>query len=271
MLRVDPERHLRCVRGAREHVQHLADAACLRVGQVKALAVAVLRGAPGDERIDDEIDRNEVDVAAFDADQRHPARPGFTQLLQRLEEVVRSVDLVDDARLRVPDDRTRPVDPERRAAVRSHQRLGIVLRAVIRVIEILGLLEHVLRERAAVETRRRNRTHVVKARPPRSRARSRARARCRSILALRRLLGARLDVVNRAQVKQMPDLALELGRHRASRCRAAAGARSPLIATTRRAALGPQKSPSSSSLAVERGRTSTYTVALPRCSSVRTR
>jgi hypothetical protein len=56
------------------------------------------------ERIDDEIDRNQVQVAALDADQRHPSRPGFAQPLQGLEEVVRAVDLVDVTGLRMTDD-----------------------------------------------------------------------------------------------------------------------------------------------------------------------
>jgi hypothetical protein len=53
---------------------------------------------------------NEVQVAALDADQRHPARPGLAQTLQRLEEIVRTVDLVDVAGLRVTDDGAGPVD-----------------------------------------------------------------------------------------------------------------------------------------------------------------
>ena len=162
-LGVEAERHLGRMRGAREDVQHLADAPRLRVRQVEAAAVEALRVREVDHRVDHVVHRHQVEVAALDADQRHPAWPGLAQLLQRLEEVVGSVDLVDEAGLRVADHRARSVDAERDAAVGAHHALGIVLGAVIRVLEALGLLEHVLGERAAVEARGGDRAHEVEA------------------------------------------------------------------------------------------------------------
>ena len=81
MLRVDPHRHLRRVRGLGEDVQHFADAMRLGIGQVEALAVEALLVREVVERVGDEIDRHDVDAPALDADRRHPRRQDLAHLL----------------------------------------------------------------------------------------------------------------------------------------------------------------------------------------------
>ena len=203
-LWIDAHRHLWRVRGAREDVERLADAHHSRIGEVEAAAVLALQVREMNHRVDDEVDRHQVEVAALDADQRDPARPGLAQLLQRLEEVVGPVDLVDHAGLRMPDDGAGPVDAEGHAAVGAHHPLGIVLGAVIRVIEVLGLLEHVLGERAAVESRRGDRAHEVEATGVDG-VRERKRVLgAQDVRAVHRL-GAGLDVVDGAEMEEVRD------------------------------------------------------------------
>ena len=81
----------------------------------------------------------------------------------RLEEVVRAVDLVDVAGLRVADDEARPVDAERPLAFAAHDAFGIVLGLEVRMVELLRLLEHVLAEHAVVEAGGGDRAHVMEA------------------------------------------------------------------------------------------------------------
>ncbi len=161
------------------------------------------------QRGDDEIHRHDVDVSAFHAHQRDPARPGLAQLLQRLEEVVRAVDLVDEARLRMTDDGARAVHAPGNASVGAHHRLGVVLGAVIRMVEFLGFLEHVLRERAAIQARRGDGADEVEATGLDGLGELERALGARDVGLLHRL-GAGLDVVHRAEVIEMLDLALEL-------------------------------------------------------------
>jgi hypothetical protein len=46
------------------------------------------------QRVDDEVDRHDVDAPAFQAHRRHPGRQHLAHALDQLEEVVRAVDLV---------------------------------------------------------------------------------------------------------------------------------------------------------------------------------
>ena len=116
-LLVDAHLHLRRVGGARERVEHLARALAARVGQVEGLAVEL--GQVGDvvHRLGDEVDRHDVGPAHLGPDERHPLGQPVAQLLDRLEEVVRPVDLVHLAGLRVADDDGRAVDPPRDRAL----------------------------------------------------------------------------------------------------------------------------------------------------------
>src|SRR4029079_5546374 len=99
----------------------------------------------------------------FDADHRHPSGKEVARLLYRLEEVVRTVDLVDLPRLRVPHDEARPVDAERPPALVAHDAFGIVLRPEIRMIELFGFVEHVFAKRSLIEPGCRDRADMMQA------------------------------------------------------------------------------------------------------------
>ena len=81
-------------------------------GSVRLEGLAVEAGLVGDvvDRVGDEVDRDDVDLAALDADRRQPGGQHPPRPLQQLEEVVGAVDLVDLAGPRVADDDPRPVD-----------------------------------------------------------------------------------------------------------------------------------------------------------------
>ena len=214
--RVDAHRHLRRMARAREDVEHLADPVRRRIGQVEALAVESLLVREVVERVGDEVDRHDVDAAALDADRRHPRRQRAPELLQRLEEIVRPVDLVDVAGLRVADDEAGPVDPERHLAVLADDAFGIVLGPEIRMVEVLGLLEHVLAEHAVVEPGGGDRAHVVEAAGADGRGECDGVARALDVRALL-LLRARREIVDRGQMEDVLHASLELaevrGRH----------------------------------------------------------
>ena len=132
------------MRGLHELVQDLAAGERLGVGQVEGVAVDLVVGEVGDvvHRASDEVDRDEVDVVALRPDQREPLRQRVAQLLDQLEEVVGPVDLVHLAGLRVADDDAGPVDAQRRLQPVPDELLGLVLRAVVGMREVLALVEH---------------------------------------------------------------------------------------------------------------------------------
>ncbi len=161
------------------------------------------------DRVGDEVDRDDVDLAALDPDRRQPRRQHPPRPLQRLEEVVGPVDLVDLAAARVADDDPRPVDapgPGRFA----DQPLGLVLGAEVGVgVEPFGLLEHVLAPLALVETGGGDRADLVKA------ARVERPGQLQRVprpLDVGELLGLGVggDVVDRRQMEEVVDLAPHL-------------------------------------------------------------
>ena len=83
--------------------------------------------------------------------------------LDRREEVIRAVDLVHLARVRVPDDDRRAVYPPRDLGLGSSDLLGLELGPVVGVLELLALVEHVLAEQALVLAGGGDRGGVVKA------------------------------------------------------------------------------------------------------------
>ena len=85
------------------------------------------------------------------------------ELLEQLEEVVGTVDLVHLAGLRVADHDARPEHQRLRLHALAHQPLGLVLRAVVVVRQLLALVEHVLLEHALVVAGHRDRAGVVEA------------------------------------------------------------------------------------------------------------
>ena len=158
----------------------------------------------------DVVDRDDVGPAPLERDQREPLRQRVPDLLDQLEEVVRAVDLVHLAGARVADDDRRAVDAPRGLDPLADELLGLELRAVVRVGQLLALVEHVLVERAlVVEAGDRDRGHVVE------------RADLERVGEVDRVLGAadveqrvarlvRAHVVDRGEVEEVVDLALEL-------------------------------------------------------------
>ena len=147
---VEPHGQLRRVGGAREGVEHVADALRARVGEVEGLPVQAGLVRDVVERGGHEVDRNEVRPADLHPDEREPLRQRAPDLLDRLEEVVGPVDLVHLAGARVADHERRPVHAPRAGGLRAHELLGLELRAVVRRRQRLVLVEHVLGEVTAV-------------------------------------------------------------------------------------------------------------------------
>ena len=166
-------------------------------------------------RVDHEIHRHHVDPPALDAQRRHPWRQHFAQLLEEGEEVVRAVDLVHLAGLRVADHHARAVDPPLDAGLVADQAFGIVLGAQVGIVEALGLVEHVLAEDAGIQAGGGDRAGVVEA------AHLQRRGQVQRVLGavdVGRALAFRAGghVVDRGQVEEMLDL---LRRQRANlRC-----------------------------------------------------
>jgi len=104
-------------------------------------------------RIDDIIDRNDIELAAFYADSRHPLRQRVAHFLNQLEEVIRAIDLVDLTGLRMPHDHPRPIDAPWHFAFVTHDGFRVVLGAEVGMIELFGFFEHILAESAVVEAR----------------------------------------------------------------------------------------------------------------------
>jgi hypothetical protein len=121
-------------------------------GAVEVERLAVEAGLMGDvvERVGDEVDRHDVRVAELGADQREPARQVVPGHLDRGEEVVRTVDLVHLAGPRVADDDRRAVHAPGHRGLRARDLLGLELGAVVGMVELLALVEHVLAEQALV-------------------------------------------------------------------------------------------------------------------------
>ena len=112
-LLVDADDHLRRVAGLGEGVDDVARARHLRVDEVEGLAVEVGQVRDVVHRRRDVVDGHDVRLADLDADEREPLRQRVARLLDRLEEVVRPVDLVHLAGLGVADDDRGPVHAPR--------------------------------------------------------------------------------------------------------------------------------------------------------------
>ena len=159
---VDEQVHLRRMRRLADDVEDVADAVAERVDEMEAPLVEVgLEVADVVERGDDEIDRDDVDAAALEADRRHPRRQQLAHALDQLEEVVRAVDLVHLAGLRVADDERGAVHRPRHLRLGANDLLALVLGHEVRMVEALGLVEHVLAKDAFVEAGRGDRADVV--------------------------------------------------------------------------------------------------------------
>ena len=164
-VRVDAHRELRRVGGLGELVERLADLHRLGAHEVEGVAGQLLVGQVGDvvHRLGHEVDGHDVGVAALRTGQRRPLGQRVAQLLEQLEEVVGTVDLVHLAGLRVAHHDAGPEDQRARPDLLAHQPLGLVLGAVVGVRELLALVEHVLLEHALVEAGHGDRAGVVEA------------------------------------------------------------------------------------------------------------
>ncbi len=113
--------------------------------------------------IDDEVDRHDIDPPSLDTDGWHPRRQQLPHALDQLEEIVRTVDLVHFAGLAVANDQAGPVDAPGDASLLPDDSFRIVLGLEIRMLDILGFLEHVLAEHALVQAGSGDRTDVLEA------------------------------------------------------------------------------------------------------------
>ena len=219
---VHAHRELGRVRRLRELVERLAHGHRLRVHQVERVAGQLSVRQVGDvvHRARDEVHRHDVRLPALGAGEREPLRQRVAQLLEQLEEVVGTVDLVHLAGLRVADHDAGPEHERLRLDALAHQPLRLVLRAVVVVGQLLALVEHVLLEDALVVAGHRDRADVVEA-PDLVRVRELDHVlRALDVRALRGLLVG-LDVVDGRQVEEMVDRLVEVldAERRASRGR----------------------------------------------------
>ena len=116
------DRGLRRVRGLGEGVDHLARRGRVRVGEVEGAPSRSVEVGDVVHRLDDEVDRDDVDLAALDARHRHPLRDRVADPADQLEEVVGAVDLVHLAGLASRRRRSRAGRPATAARTRCARR-----------------------------------------------------------------------------------------------------------------------------------------------------
>jgi hypothetical protein len=123
--------------------------------------MAVLECADVVDGLDDEVHRHDVDAPALQAHAREPRRQDLPHALDELEEVVGPVDLVHLAGGRVAHHQRRAVHRPGHLALLAHDLLALVLGHEVGVLEVLGLVEHVLAEHALVQAGGGDAAHVV--------------------------------------------------------------------------------------------------------------
>ena len=160
---VDAQAHWRRMGGAGEQVEHLADPMRRRIGQVEALAVEAGPVRDEGERIDDVIDRHDIDPPALDADGRHPRRQQAADALDQLEKIIRTVRLVRFAGVRVAHDQAGTIHAPRHGAALAHHFFAFVLGGEIGMPQLFGLVEHVFAKGAIVHAGGSDRADVVEA------------------------------------------------------------------------------------------------------------
>ncbi|EWS64077.1 hypothetical protein Y695_02685 [Hydrogenophaga sp. T4] len=205
---VDEQVHLGRVGRFAQDVEHIAHAVAHRVDQVEAGAAAALLVADVVQRVDHEVHRHDVDAPALQPHAGHPRRQDLAHALDQLEEVVGPVDLVHLAGATVTHHQRRAVHAPGHFAFGAHDLFALVLGHEIRVVDVLGLVEHVFAEHTFVQARRRNRRHVVEV------------LRADGLGQFHRVagavdvdgdlaLGVRLQVVDGSKVVEVIDLALQ--------------------------------------------------------------
>ncbi len=206
---VDEQIHLGRMRSLAENVQHVAHAVAHRVDQVETLLGNIGFVADQVERIDDKVDRDDVDAAALQAHRRHPRRQQLAHALDDLEEIVGAVDLVHLARGAVAHHHGRAVDRPLALAFLTHDFFALVLGHEIGMVVVLGFLEHVLAKYAFIQAGSGNRRHMVEVPGVNGLGKLHRVAGAVDVhrdLAL--FVGA--QVINRCQVVEVVDLSLEL-------------------------------------------------------------
>jgi hypothetical protein len=206
---IHADRERRRMRGAGERVQHVTDPHRSGVDQVECPTVVSPLVGDVVDRIDDEIDRHDVDPAAFDSNRWHPRRQELPHPLDQLEEVIRTIDLVHFAGLAVTDDKTWAIDPPGNLGLGTDDLFRIVLRLKVRVVEVLGLVEHVLPENTFVHPRRGNRADVLET-SGMNRVRERHRIPRSVDVGCDLLFGIRRQVVDSGQMEEVLDAVVEL-------------------------------------------------------------
>ena len=205
-VRIHPHREARRVRRLGELVQHLADGERVGIGQVEGVARQVIRRLVGDvvHRTGHEVHRHDVHLLALRPHHREPLRQRVAQALDQLEEVIGPIDLVHLAGLRVADDDAGPVDAEGRLDPLPHQLLGLELGPVVRVGQLLPLVEHVLAEEALVAAGHGDRADVVEGADV-DRAGELHDVACALHVGALHALLVRLHVVDRGEVEEVVD------------------------------------------------------------------
>ena len=198
------------MRGGGEGVDQLVDALAAGVGEVEGLAVEVGLVRDVLERVDDPVDGHDVRVAQVRTDERGPLRQQLARALDRLEEVVRAVDLVHLASARVADDDSRPVYAPGDVGLLAHDPLGLELGAVIGGGQLLALVEHILGEQALVLAGHGDRGDVVQVLGV-DRASQFDGVRRAADVDRRVQLRRRGHVIDGGEVEEVLDLAAQLG------------------------------------------------------------
>ena len=183
----------------------------LRAGVDEVEGPAVEARLVGDvlERAGHPVDRHDVRVAEVGPHQRHPLWEQVAQALDRLEEVVGTVDLVHLAGPRVAHHDRRAIRAPGHVGLFAHDPLGLELGAVVGRWQPLALVEHLLGEDAVVGTGDGDRGHVVQALGV-DRAGQFDRVRGAAHVDRRVALRRRGEVVDGRQVEHVVDLPPQL-------------------------------------------------------------
>ncbi len=83
------------MRGTRKGIHQFAEAHRLRIDQMETMAVQPLFVGDVIHGVCHEIDRNDIDAAAFDTQCRHPLRQGLSDFLDQREQIIGAVDFID--------------------------------------------------------------------------------------------------------------------------------------------------------------------------------
>ena len=146
-----------------ERVERVAECQRRRVDDMERTPVKPFLVRDVVDCLCDKVDRNKVERPTLRADERHPLRERVAHLLDELERVVRPVDAIRLPGLGRSDDHTGPVHAPGYRRLRAHDALQLVLGLVIRMIELLPLVEHRFGEGALEPPRHGDGTHQVKA------------------------------------------------------------------------------------------------------------